>query len=199
METIEPDNTKNFILQRVAPIFNKQGYAGTSLSDLTKATGLTKGAIYCNFKNKEDLAIKAFKLNVKRTILPLSIEINKYHTSIKKLYALTNYYREYYDLTAKSGGCPILNVGSDANNINPVLFNVVKEISKKLENELLVIIKNGLHNMELRPDTNAHTYAKNIYSMIEGSVFMAHIHQDKTYLVDMMNYIDNMIIKRIAI
>ncbi|WP_144916166.1 TetR/AcrR family transcriptional regulator [Mucilaginibacter frigoritolerans] len=36
-------NTRDFILQKVAPLFNKKGYAGTSLSDLTDATGLTKG------------------------------------------------------------------------------------------------------------------------------------------------------------
>jgi len=59
-------NTSDFILQRVAPIFNKQGYVGTSLSDLTEVTGLTKGAIYFNFKNKEELAVKAFKFNVKK-------------------------------------------------------------------------------------------------------------------------------------
>ena len=43
-------NTSDFILETVAPIFNRKGYAGTSLSDLTAATGLTKGAIYFNFK-----------------------------------------------------------------------------------------------------------------------------------------------------
>jgi len=57
--------TTQYIIETVAPIFNKNGYAATSMSDLTKATGLTKGAIYGNFKNKEDLAIASFKHNVK--------------------------------------------------------------------------------------------------------------------------------------
>ena len=47
------EQTSEFIIQKVAPIFNKHGYYGTSMSDLTQATGLTKGAIYGNFKNKE--------------------------------------------------------------------------------------------------------------------------------------------------
>ena len=63
--TTKAQLTAQYIIETVAPIFNKNGYAATSLSDLTKATGLTKGAIYGNFKNKEELAIIAFKYNVK--------------------------------------------------------------------------------------------------------------------------------------
>ncbi len=50
--TTKSDRTKQFILEKVAPVFNKNGYFGTSMSDITEATGLTKGAIYGNFKNK---------------------------------------------------------------------------------------------------------------------------------------------------
>ena len=57
------DRTKQFILEKVAPVFNKNGYFGTSMSDITEATGLTKGAIYGNFKNKEDLAYYSFYFN----------------------------------------------------------------------------------------------------------------------------------------
>jgi len=68
------ENTAEFILSRTAPIFNKNGYVGTSLSDLTKATGLTKGAIYGNFLNKEDLALKAFQWNLKEAILNVGLD-----------------------------------------------------------------------------------------------------------------------------
>jgi len=50
------ERTSAFIIERVAPVFNKHGYIGTSMSDLTEATGLTKGALYGNFENKEALA-----------------------------------------------------------------------------------------------------------------------------------------------
>jgi len=41
------------------------------MSDLTSATGLTKGALYGNFKNKEELAFLAFKFNVDRVVNPI--------------------------------------------------------------------------------------------------------------------------------
>jgi TetR/AcrR family transcriptional repressor of nem operon len=36
------ERTKQFIIEKTAPVFNKKGFAGTSISDLTDATGLTK-------------------------------------------------------------------------------------------------------------------------------------------------------------
>src|SRR5690606_39591748 len=50
-----PEYTKKRILQRSAVLFNTRGYQATSVSDITDATGFTKGAIYRHFKNKEEL------------------------------------------------------------------------------------------------------------------------------------------------
>ncbi|MEQ9266712.1 MAG: TetR/AcrR family transcriptional regulator [Balneolaceae bacterium] len=174
-------------------MFNKKGYAGTSLSDLTEATGLTKGAIYGNFKNKEALAVEAFKFNVRAIMNEISIQTNKEKRAIDKLYAITNYYRGYYDLTKISGGCPILNVGADTKHINPVLFRLVKSIARKLEGSIAEIISKGIKNGEFRNDLDAKKSARNIYSMMEGSVFMASTHDNRIYLINMMDHIDEMI------
>ena len=50
------ERTKQFIVEKAAAVFNEKGYAGTSMNDLTIATGLTKGSIYGNFENKDDIA-----------------------------------------------------------------------------------------------------------------------------------------------
>jgi AcrR family transcriptional regulator len=60
------EQTKAFIIEKTAPIFNKKGYAGTSLSDMTEATNLTKGSIYGNFANKDEVALAAFDYNLGR-------------------------------------------------------------------------------------------------------------------------------------
>ncbi len=53
------DLTKEKILNQSGILFNVQGYKATSLSDITDATGLTKGAIYRHFSSKEELENKA--------------------------------------------------------------------------------------------------------------------------------------------
>jgi len=187
------EHTKEFILSKVAPIFNRKGYQATSLSDLTEATKLTKGAIYGNFESKEDLAIKAFLYNVKRVLSPLNVQLLNKDNAIDKLFVLTNFYREYYDFSREYGGCPILNVATDTNNLNPILFQVVKDVSLKLEVNLIELIQNGIDKNDIKKCVNAKIYARNIYSMIEGCIFMAFIRQDKVYISEMMNHIDIMI------
>lgn len=187
------ENTAEYILEKVAPIFNRQGYVGTSLSDLTTATQLTKGAIYCNFENKEDLALKAFHFNYRKALAPLSNDLQGEKNSIDKLKALTLYYRGYYDKALATGGCPILNVGIDAQHNNPKLFASAKRKSERLINGLQEIIEDGIEADEIKKGIDPAIYARNIYSMIEGSLFMAFTFEKRDYIDSILDHIDHII------
>lgn len=191
-------NTSEIILDKVAPIFNKQGYVGTSLTDITKATGLTKGAIYCNFLNKEDLALKSFQLNVSLAITPLFRLVASKEGSLNKLHAITEYQRSYYDLVKDRGGCPMLRAGVDTKFINPLLFKAAQNLSQKFTVGLTNIIKDGIINNEIKPNTDPDKYAKIILSLIEGSSLLTFTHNDPTYINDAMDFIDQTIIESIG-
>jgi len=49
------DNTKNFIIEESYKLFLNHSYEAVSISDISKAIGFTKGALYHHFKNKEEL------------------------------------------------------------------------------------------------------------------------------------------------
>ncbi len=158
---------------------------------------MTKGAIYGNFKNKEQLAVEAFKYNIRAIVAQISLQINKSDRAVDKLFAITNYYRGYYDLTKEKGGCPILNVGSDTRFVNPVLFKLVRITAKKLEASIADILYMGVSNNEFKRDLDIQKMTRNIYSMLEGSIFMATTHDDRSYLVSMMDHLDGMIKEKI--
>ena len=186
--------TSQFILETVAPIFNKKGYTATSLSDLTTATGLTKGAIYGNFANKEELSLKAFNYNVRFVINKIKVIFDEIDCPLEKLKAVTEFYRTYNKQTLLLGGCPVLNVGIDANNTHPELFKRVKDIAKKLTDSLTLIIKEGQAKGVIKQNVNAELYGGRIFSFIEGSIFTSVLLKNDKYLIDMMNHIDDMII-----
>ena len=52
--------TREKIIQQAAPLFNQRGFAGASLADLMRLTGLTKGGIYNHFDSKDEIALEAF-------------------------------------------------------------------------------------------------------------------------------------------
>lgn len=185
--------TKAHILEKVAPIFNKKGFIATSLSDLTAATGLTKGAIYCHYDNKEDLAVQAYKLMVKKVIRPLTDVMEKQEHSAKKLKALTNYYRNYHQLARNYGGCPVLNIGINAHYTNSKLFELARDISKRLEDGLKAILINAVEEGYLKESADPDVLASKIFSMIEGGIFMATLHHKGKYLTMMMDEVDQII------
>ncbi len=191
--------TSQHIIEISAPIFNKNGYAATSISDITKATGLTKGAIYGNFKNKEELAYASFKYMVKSLIKPLSKHLEQSNSPIEKLYLITDFYRTYYSFSKKLGGCPVLNIGVDANNQNSELLKKVREVVQRIQDQLCNIIEDGIEANEISTKINAIQYAKRIDTMIQGAIFMTYTMDDELYMKDTMNQIDQLISNELKI
>jgi TetR/AcrR family transcriptional regulator, transcriptional repressor for nem operon len=190
--------TTEFIIQTVAPIFNKNGYYGTSMSDLTAATGLTKGAIYGNFKNKDELAFLAFKYNVDRVVMKIREELGPITSPLAQLYGLTDFYRRYKAYTIEYGGCPILNIGVDANHQHPELLMRVQEVIVKLQGYIQKMIQNGIDAGEIKKKVNAKIYARKIFTLIEGSVFMTATMNDEMYIQEMMDHVDTIIKNELA-
>ena len=187
------EKTSAYIIEIVAPIFNKNGYAATSISDITKATGLTKGAIYGNFESKEQLAIAAFKFMVKSLMKAIVKHMDKSDSPIEKLLLISDFYRNYYLYTNKMGGCPILNVGVDANHQNSLLLEKVRVIIQRILDQLATIIEDGIEIGEISTEVNAMYTAKRIDTMIQGAIFMAYTMDDEFYINDTMDQIDKMI------
>ncbi len=197
--TTKAELTSQYILEVVAPIFNKNGYAATSLSDVTEATGLTKGAIYGNFKNKEELAVAAFRYNVKAMLMTIGEHLSQSDSPIEKLSLIIDFYRNYYDYSKKLGGCPVLNIGVDANNQNPLLLEKVKQVIEKIQDQVATIIEAGIEQGEITPEVNAMSFAKRLDSMIQGAIFMTYTMDDDFYIQDTMDILERMIAHELRI
>src|ERR1700743_2896220 len=104
-EFSKAERTRQFIIEKTAEVFNKKGYAGTSLADLTEATGLTKGSIYGNFENKEEVAIAVFDYNSCLVADHVDALIAQAPTYYDKLLVYTKVYNN--SKFAARGGCNI--------------------------------------------------------------------------------------------
>ncbi|MGO0061133.1 TetR/AcrR family transcriptional regulator [Brevibacillus fluminis] len=50
--------TRQMILKAALECFRKNGYVNTSLNDIVKASGISKGGIYWHFKSKEEMFVQ---------------------------------------------------------------------------------------------------------------------------------------------
>lgn len=59
----ESQETRKNILECAKRLFSRRGYERTSLSDIAKYSGVSRGAIYWHFESKEDLLINLVEYN----------------------------------------------------------------------------------------------------------------------------------------
>ncbi|NNJ88178.1 MAG: TetR/AcrR family transcriptional regulator [Eudoraea sp.] len=195
--TTKAERTSAYIIEKVAPIFNKQGYIGTSMSDLTEATGLTKGALYGNFENKESLALAAFEYHSNKLLAAIDERLNSSGNAIEILFRLTDFYRHYDEFTAPMGGCPILNVGVDANYNNQLLEGAARETLRTIEGKIALVLENGVNKRELKLPVPPLQFAKQLFTMIQGAIAMATITGDRKYLINTIAYLELLVKKEI--
>jgi AcrR family transcriptional regulator len=187
------EKTSQFIIETSALYFNKHGFTGTSMSDLCNATGLTKGAIYGNFKNKEDLAVCAFNYLIRKAIGEINTALERQDSAIDKLIAFTLFYRDYYDRVIEYGGCPILNVGVDSLNHNQRLYKIVMDEVNKLTLFIEKILEQGKAEGSIKESIDARKVANKVYAQIQGSIFMAAMMDDKEQITSMLDHVDHTI------
>ena len=187
------ERTRQFIIEKTASIFNTKGFAGTYLSDLTEATGLTKGSIYGNFENKDEVALAAFDYNFGRVNDYVGSRILAADSAIDRLQVYPRVYRDFLKIPFLQPGCPILNTSTEADDTHPKLklkaANALAHWKKSIENQ----IKRGITRKEIKEDTNPTEIAVVIMSIIEGAVMQAKVTGKSTELRIAMDYLEKII------
>lgn len=167
------DRTRQLIIERSAPIFNKKGYAGTSMADILEATGLAKGGIYGNFASKDEIAAAAFDYGYAQVRDTLRTLIKQQPTAAEKLGAVLRFYHNYTLTPLLEGGCPVLNTAIDADDQLPFLKEKARQAMQEMLDSLRYIIQKGIEKGEFRPDIQAAAEAEHFYAVLEGGIMMA--------------------------
>lgn len=148
--------------------------AGTSISDIMQVTKLAKGGIYGNFENKDEICIEVFKYLSSRLLARTDAALNSQITTKLKLFALLDFY-EGTLLSSDSGGCPILNFGTEADDTSPVITRLVNKAIYDLENRIALVISSGIERGEIKASVNAEHFAIKMYATIEGSILIGRV------------------------
>ncbi|MEW6196898.1 MAG: TetR/AcrR family transcriptional regulator [Bacteroidota bacterium] len=187
------ERTRQFIIEKAAPIFNKKGYTGSSLSELVKETGLTKGAIYGNFKNKDEIAAAAFEFNLARIREVIELSNVDEENAVKKLLRIPEFYRKKARELGASGGCPILNTAVEADDNNSLLYKHVRQTVSHWTSNIEKIINEGKTKKQIRDDVSATELAVVIISLIEGGIMLTMIMNEATQLMTALDKVESLI------
>lgn len=187
------EKTKQFIIEQTAPIFNKKGYAGTSLNDITQATGLTKGSIYGNFGGKDEVALAVFDYNLKKVTNIFEAEMSTCTTAREKLMVYVKVYSEFQNFAFPAGGCPMQNTAIEADDTHPQLKKKALTAVLNWKKAITGIIEQGIKTREIGKEVNAEQVALTIIATIEGMTMIANLTGKTSYRKLIIQSIEKMV------
>jgi AcrR family transcriptional regulator len=175
--------TREQIIAKAAPLFNQQGYSGSSIADIMAATGLKKGGIYNHFASKDELALAAFDHN-------WGVLRDRYEQALQavgesppaQLFAAIEVHASFAYNPPTPGGCPLLNTAIENDDGHPLLRQRVREAMDYWRWLLTDIIARGVARGEFKPMVDGDEVATILISTIEGGVMLSKLYRTPDFL-----------------
>jgi TetR/AcrR family transcriptional regulator, transcriptional repressor for nem operon len=173
------ERTRQLIVEKTAPLFNTKGFEGTSLSDLTNATGLTKGALYGNFADKDEIAVEAFRYSVKKVKDMVRNHLLPGSSYKKQLILLLDFYASYVFEPPVVGGCPLLNSAIEVDDHRTSMRKIVATELVATIDFISSILKKGVESKEFRKDIKPRHLAYTFFCSVEGALMFSRAERSK--------------------
>lgn len=162
--------------------------AGTAISDIMEATKLAKGGVYGNFENKDEICLEAFNYLTKSLSAAIDQSMGDKTSAKEKLFAMLDFYLNRLNRSS-TGGCPILNFGTESDDTNPAMKQKVNEAIRASQNRIKNVVKQGVETGEFKKSFGAETFAMKMFTMIEGAILISRVQNNNNqmqFIVDIL-------------
>ncbi len=190
--------TKAHIIEQAATLFNQQGYAGASMSDLMRVTGLQKGGIYNHFRSKDELALGAFTFAVERIQQQFRGALWGKRHAVDRLMAILDVYDHFLSDPPVQGGCPILNTAVESDDTHPALREQAQLAMDSWRSLIERIVAKGIARGELQPTADGQTAATILIATIEGGIMLSKLYDDPAHLERALHHLKTYVQQQLA-
>lgn len=193
MTLSKSEQTRIAILEEAMVSFNKKGYAGTHIRDIAGALSMTQGAIYGNFKNKDELALESFRRAYRKVGQALWEYVDEAKDHSERLHRFVSFFERYLENPVVPGGCPMLNTAVEADDYYIILKEEVKVAFGKLQRFFGREVKAGQEAGQFRTDIDAAYYAGVIIALIEGTILLCRIDNNQQLMHNNLRFMGQVI------
>lgn len=187
----DPEATRETILKKSGVLFNTQGYKATSISQITDATGFTKGAIYRHFGSKDDLEKETLAFLSNILFEKLRVIIVQEKNAVDKLRGIFKFFESYISNPPLKGGCPLLNAAIEVDDAHPALRKEAVKTLAVLKKSLVTILQNGIDHKQLKQDTDVAFFATLIIAALEGGIMMSKLEGNNNDIRKMIKHLND--------
>ena len=164
---LQGEHTRQRIIEAAAKLFVRKGFYGTSIADLAQATGLTKGALYHHFENKDALFFAVVGAVRETWREAVARDVLNAGDALTRLAVLLDNHARL--ISENETLCLVLSgLTMEMDGINPTFMAILQEIHTDLILFIERIIQKGQAAGQVRPDLDARLTALNIVGMLGG-------------------------------
>lgn len=113
----QSEDTINKLMQSGIELFSKQGYSATSIDQIVKHAGYSKGGFYAHFSNKEEFFLKLIKEGIDFFFEDLQAVLNKKDRDLLNVFL--QYSKRLLNEAYEKGSSPMLLQGCMISNELP--------------------------------------------------------------------------------
>ena len=149
--------------------FWSAGYAGTSLDDLTAATGLGRGSLYAAFGDKHDLFLRTLDDYTATVIAGVTRDLrNPDASGIERLAA---HLRNAAAVTAADSrrGCLVAKSAAELGGTDKEVLQRVRRALTTYQGDLRAVIEQAQQEGDIAADADADALALLVLTMLRGS------------------------------
>jgi TetR/AcrR family transcriptional regulator, transcriptional repressor for nem operon len=168
------------ILESAAPIFNRRGYAGTSIADILEATSLEKGGLYNHFASKEQLALETFDHSYAQVEAYFVDALAGTESGLPRVRAYIDAFERYCNRPVVEGGCPVVNACIEADDALPFLRERVLNAFKAMRGMALRNLLRAVEKGQARA-LDCERAADFIVAALEGAVVLSRGLRSRTH------------------
>lgn len=176
----DPEKTRKRILSAAFDTVYRQGFRATSVNDIVAKAGVTQGAFFHYFPNKNalgyTLADEVLRdMLLERWTKPLSAYSNP-------IQGIAIRYKKLMEETTDEEvglGCPLNNLTQEMSPIDPVFRDKLRSVMQEWIKETERYLKKAQAEGHMRPEVDAKSAAEFLVMMEEGSWALAKVLGDR--------------------
>lgn len=161
--------TKFIILEKAFELIYEKGYQATSIDDILAKTGLTKGAFFYNFKNKEQMGLALINDFMSPQAYKSFVEpLLESKDPIKDIYRLMQHVLLESEAFRVECGCPVHNLVQEMAGVNEEFSKALYRNIEMSRNALVSSLERGIKNKTIRKDVDPESVAQFIIAGYAG-------------------------------
>ena len=172
--TSKGDRTRSKILDEATRVFNRKGFSATSINDILKASGTTKGSLYFHFSSKGEIGLEVLKREKQAFMSFLDDILNDGPPG----QSLHNFFEAALSKQSQQdfiGGCLFGNTALEASDTSPELAAFVASVFDDWIMKIAQNVDQAQQTGQIRKDVPARDLAEMIVSTIEGGIMQTRL------------------------